>query len=43
MLWGDTKEAIYTWYWGLYPLDARHTRLLTRVRMRYRWTSPMLV
>ena len=22
MLWGHTEELIYTWYWGLYPLDA---------------------
>ena len=37
MLWGD-KPGDCTWYWGLEPLDQRHTRLLTRVRMRYRWT-----
>jgi hypothetical protein len=43
MLWGHTEELIYTWYWGLYPLDARQTRLITRVHMRYEWTSPMLV
>ncbi len=43
MLWGHTEELIYTWHWGLYPLDARHTRLITRVHMRYEWTSPMFV
>lgn len=42
MLWGD-KAGDTTWYWGLEPLDERHTRLITRVRMHYRWTSPMLV
>jgi hypothetical protein len=42
MLWWDTKGAA-TWYWGLYPLDARHTRLITRVRMHYHWTSPALL
>ena len=34
MLWGD-KAGDSTWFWGLYPVDERHTRL----RMRYRWTS----
>ena len=38
MLWGD-KAGDSTWFWGLYPVDERHTRLITRVRMRYRWTS----
>jgi hypothetical protein len=38
MLWGD-QAGDSTWFWGLYPVDERHTRLLTRVRMRYRWTS----
>ncbi len=38
MLWGD-KAGDSTWFWGLYPVDERHTRLITRLRMRYRWTS----
>jgi hypothetical protein len=42
MLWRD-DAGDSTWYWGLDPLDGRHTRLVTRVRMRYRWTSPLLV
>jgi hypothetical protein len=42
MLWGS-KAGDSTWYWGLDPLDAGHTRLVTRVRMRYNWTSPMLL
>lgn len=42
MLWGD-KAGDSTWYWGLFPLDESQTRLITRVRMRYRWTSPMLL
>ncbi len=25
------------------PLDARRTRLITRLHMRYRWISPMVV
>jgi hypothetical protein len=42
MLWGD-EAGDSTWYWGLDPLDERHTRLMTRVRMHYRWTSPRLL
>jgi hypothetical protein len=42
MLWGD-KPGNTTWYWGLEPLDEEQTRLITRVRMRYTWTSPMVV
>jgi hypothetical protein len=42
MLWGD-KQGDATWYWGLSPLDESQTRLMTRVRMRYHWLSPMLV
>jgi len=40
MLWGDHAGQA-TWYWGLYPVDERQTRLITRVRMCYRWTSPL--
>ena len=42
MLWGD-KENYSTWYWGLYPIDADHTRLVTRVRLHYRWLSPTII
>jgi hypothetical protein len=42
MLWGD-KAGDVSWYWGLYPLDEGHTRLITRVHMRYRWTSPVIL
>ena len=42
MLWGD-EAGDSTWYWGLDPLDEHHTRLITRVRMHYRWTSPLLL
>ena len=42
MLWED-KAGDSTWYWGLDPVDERQTRLITRVRMRYNWTSPMLL
>ena len=42
MLWWDNKGDV-TWSWGLYPLDESQTRLITRVRMRYHWLSPMIV
>lgn len=42
MLWGDNKGDV-TWYWGLYPQDDSHTRLITRVRNQYRWTSPTIL
>jgi hypothetical protein len=42
MLWGS-KAGDSTWYWGLEPVDEHQTRLITRVRMRYNWTSPTLL
>jgi hypothetical protein len=42
MLWWD-KEGAVTWVWGLYPQDETHTRLITRVHMRYNWLSPSIV
>jgi len=39
ILWND-KEGDTTWFWGLYPAEENRTRLVTRVRMRYRWNSP---
>jgi hypothetical protein len=38
MLWWDNKGDV-TWYWGLYPQDDSHTRLITRLRIHYHWTS----
>jgi hypothetical protein len=31
-----------TWVWYLEPADERHTRLITRMRDQYRWTSPVI-
>ncbi len=42
MLWGS-KTGDSIWYWGLEPVNSGHTRLITRVRMRYHWTSPALL
>ena len=38
MLWQD-KNDISTWLWWLEPIDDSHTRLITRLRVRYAWTS----
>lgn len=29
--------------WALYPINEGHTRLVSRIRLRYHWTSPALV
>jgi len=42
MLWWDNKGEA-TWYWGLYPQDDSQTRLITRVRLHYRWTKPSIL
>src|SRR3712207_4920738 len=42
MLWWDGKGGM-SWAWGLYPVDEAHTRLITRVRMRYKWLSPEIL
>lgn len=42
MLWQDNKGDV-TWYWGLYPQDNGDTRLITRVRIHYHWTSPTIL
>ncbi|MBA3869289.1 MAG: hypothetical protein H0X30_09050 [Anaerolineae bacterium] len=42
MLWGD-KGGDSTWVWGLYPIDEMHTRLITRVRVKYHWLSPTII
>ncbi|MEW5871189.1 MAG: hypothetical protein AB1894_18100 [Chloroflexota bacterium] len=39
ILWND-KEDDTTWFWGLYPERENRTRLVTRLRMKYRWNSP---
>ncbi len=37
------KKGEMTWYWGLYPQDDNQTRLITRVRMHYRWLRPSIL
>jgi hypothetical protein len=41
LVWGD-KKGDSTWAWGLYPQDGS-TRLVSRVRIRYDWTSPWIL
>jgi hypothetical protein len=43
VLWWDDKTRDTTWTWALYPIDMQQTRLVTRVRMRYRWTKPTIL
>jgi hypothetical protein len=42
MLWWD-KKGYTTWLWFLDPMDESRTRLITRVRAHYRWTSPSIL
>lgn len=42
MVWGD-KGGDSTWCWGLYPLNPAQTRLVSRIRLRYRWLSPAII
>lgn len=36
MLWRDA-HGYSSWVWGLYPQENGTTRLVTRIRLRYRW------
>jgi hypothetical protein len=42
LLWWDQKGKV-TWLWGLDPLDDTGTRLISRVRMKYDWASPVIL
>jgi hypothetical protein len=37
----EPHDGAFTW--ALYPIDESHTRLISRIRLRYHWTSPGLV
>jgi hypothetical protein len=44
MVWvGSEVPPSGTWAWYLEPIDETHTRLLTRLRFSYHWTSPILL
>jgi hypothetical protein len=36
----DPPDGVFTW--ALYPLDANHTRLISRIRLHYHWTDRRL-
>lgn len=40
---GSEEPPLSTWVWHLEPIDEHHTRLLTRMRTSYDWTSPTIV
>jgi hypothetical protein len=42
MLWWD-KLGDTSWVWGTYPYDEASSRLVTRVRVKYRWFSPAIL
>ena len=42
MLW-RASETAGTWLWYLDPVDETHTRLITRMRDKYRWTDPLVL
>jgi hypothetical protein len=44
LLWrseADPADGVFTW--ALYPLDRRHTRLVSRIRLRYHWQDRRLL
>jgi len=42
MFWWDNKGDC-TWVWGIYSEGEAHSRLITRVRVKYRWLSPAIL
>jgi hypothetical protein len=46
MLWVFRVEGQWenaTWAWGLYEDDSQHTRLVSRLRVSYKWARPSIV
>ncbi len=46
MLWvfqGEGQWENATWAWGLYEEGPHHTRLVSRLRVSYKWTRPSIV
>lgn len=42
MLWWD-KIGDSSWVWGIYAEGEAYSRLVTRVRVKYRWLSPAIL
>jgi len=44
LIWrGDATPPGGSFTWALYPLDESHTRLISRIRLRYHWTDRRLL
>lgn len=44
LIWrGDTTPSYGSFTWALYPVNESHTRLISRIRLRYHWTDPRLL
>jgi hypothetical protein len=44
LIWtGDQVPSDGAFTWALYPLDASHTRLVSRIRIRYHWTDRSII
>jgi hypothetical protein len=40
LIWrSDSAPPDGSFTWALYPIDERHTRLISRIRLRYHWTD----
>ena len=42
ILWWD-KTGDTSWAWGIYPDGISRSRLVTRIRVKYRWLSPAIL
>ena len=44
LIWrGDPTPSNGSFIWALYPVDESHTRLISRIRLRYHWTDRRLL
>jgi hypothetical protein len=44
LLWtGDATPPGSAFTWAVYPVDADHSRLISRIRIRYHWTDRLIV
>lgn len=44
LIWtADEAPPSSAFTWGLYPLDPDHTRLVSRIRIRYHWTDRSII
>jgi hypothetical protein len=44
LIWqGDVDPPDGAFTWALYPIDQNHTRLISRIRLRYHWTGSALL